>query len=91
MTRLHVQVLANYVIPMIILFSVFCKDVGNLYKWLTFQPEGLYQRQILHAYNNIIIIHDINRVYINISGSVCSIIIYGWGFVQLERRAKQMD
>ena len=46
----------NYIVeaslPMIILFSVFCKDVGSLYKSLTFQPKGLHQSQILHVYNN---------------------------------------
>ena len=29
--------------------SVFCKDIDNLYKWLTFRPKGLYQNQILYA------------------------------------------
>ena len=65
---------------MIILFSVFCKDVGNLCKWLMFWPKGLHQSQILHADNNTTIIHDINRVYIDVIGSVCSVINYGRGF-----------
>ena len=47
---------ANYVIeanvPTIILFCVVCKDV-DLYKWQTFQPSTLHQRQFSHADNNI--------------------------------------
>ena len=87
--------LANYIVeasvPMIILFSVICKDVDNLYKWQTFQPKGLHQSQILHANNNTTIIHDITRVYIDIIRSVCSVINYGQGFVRLERRVRQTD
>ena len=78
-------------VPTIILFCVIRKDVDNLYKWQTFWPKGLHQSQILHADNNTIIMHDINRVYIDIIRSVCSVIIYGRGFVELERRVKQMD
>ena len=48
-----IELLANYIVevsfPTIILFSVIRKDVGNLYKWLTFHPEGFHQSQILHA------------------------------------------
>ena len=49
----QLAILANYIVEAsiltIILFSVFCKDVGNVYKWLTFRPKGLHQSQILHA------------------------------------------
>ena len=59
--------MANYVVeastPTILLFSVICKDVDNLYKWQTFQPKGLHQSEILHADNNITIIH-MHDIYI---------------------------
>ena len=77
-------------IPTMILFCVILKDVGNLYKWQTFQHRGLHQSQLLHADNNITIIHDIYQVYIEIIRQNCSIINYGRGFVQLEK-ASQAD
>ena len=66
-------------VPTIILFSVFCKDIDDLYKWLTFQPKAF--KPDLFADNKITIIHDISRVYINLIESICSVINYEWGFV----------
>ena len=40
------------------------EDVDDLYKWQTFRPSGLHQRQISHADNNITIIHNIYWVFI---------------------------
>ena len=36
-------------VPTIILFSVFCKNIDNLCKWLTFWPKDLRQRKILYV------------------------------------------
>ena len=36
-------------IPTIILFCVICKGVDDLYKWQTFQPNGLHDHQISHG------------------------------------------
>ena len=76
-------------VPTIILFCVICKDVDNLYKWQTLRPKGLHHSQISHADNNITIIHDIYRVYIDIMKSNCSIIINGRGFIQLEKASQE--
>ena len=35
--------------PTIILFCVIRNDVDDLYKWQTFRPSSLHQRQISHA------------------------------------------
>ena len=77
-------------VPTIILFCVIREDVDDLYKWQTFRPSSLHQRQILHADTNITIIHDIYRVFIDIIRSDCSIINNERGFAQLER-ASQAD
>ena len=85
----QLELLANLIfetsIPTINLFSVLCKDSDNLYKWLMFQPKRLPQSQILYADNNITTIRDIISVCIDINESICSVINYGHGFVQLER------
>ena len=76
---------------MILLFCVIRKDVDDLYKRQTFRCKGLHQSQILHVGNNTTIMHDINRVYVDIIKLVCFVINYGRDFVQLERRVKRMD
>ena len=86
----QLELLANCMVeasvPTIILFCVIRENIDNLYKWQTFRPKGLHQSQILYADNNSTIIRDINRVFIDIFRSICSVINYVRGFVQLERR-----
>ena len=60
----------NYVVesgvPTIVLYRVIRKDVVNLYKQQTFRPRGLLQSQVSHVDDNATIIHDIDRVYLDI-------------------------
>ena len=72
-----------------ILFCVIREDVDDLYKWQTFWLSGLHRSQISHADNNITIIHDIYRIFIDIIRSNCFVINNGWGFARLEKVSQE--